>query len=1013
MGVVSASGQTTVAPEPLQSEETIVLSPFQVQGSSDVGYQATETLSGSRLRTDLKDVATQVTVMTAEFLQDLAITDLDDAMLYSLNSENRSEVVDVGAPGGLGIAETTNALGAGGGRSRGLGASNRAHDFFDTIASLDSYNTERFTFSSGPNAILFGNSSASGTIDTSLKRAQLRRQRYETSFRFDDRGSHRITLDLNQPIIRDRIGIRVAALKERNKDWRKPAFKDQDRIFLSVVATPFKMLTARAYFETGSFYAEPSRNTLIQDHVTPWIEAGRPLFNNGGGLAAPFPAVPAIFARLNTTNPKPYYVFDANGLLTPVGQMANTVITRGYDLITPAPNNFERSVIDPSIYPRDLNFSGNGNRSKMNTWMRGLILEANPIANLYVEAGVNWEEGKHRGVDFFNNQAAELNVDVNQYLNDRATPNPYAGWYFFDDDTSGTILRKNYQEKLEKRLSVSYELDFEKRAGWKQWLGRHRVAVLLDDLESISLSQPTSFDVVGDYPFLGTGTAARDITFRYYFNPNDPKARRTVAMPFDPLADGLVTLPGSNVTIASWHPDVPTAASFTNNRQLVDSRVLALQSFLLKGRLVVTYGERRDDVDLQQTPSLGPTSDFESRIDGNLPWETQKADKPVTRMKSVVAHPLSWLSFSYAESDSQVVGSQTRRNLDGAIAVLDAGSGKEYGITMRWGQRLSLRVSKYENARVGATASALFTTPVATVGGRGNVIKRELANIERTAQIAESIAKGDPTGATFQRSAKYAAYQDYLLETIPNGQNAGNVIQNVFDLISDRDAKGYEATLVGNPTRNWRISVSAAKNQTAESNIGLQYFDFIQERLPTWSQYLSTPFRPNAGGATLGQVLQASIGGFNFVRLADGRMNTLERKYRLTATTRYSFDRGPLKGGYAGANYLWRSPSAVGYTKTTITDNPFVVPGLTSNAVEVDNIDDPILGPSITSIDAFIGYGRKLSRNGRVNWRVQLNIRNVLNRDGLLMQRALSNGSGAIYTAQEPRSFILTNTFSF
>ena len=37
-------------------EEVVVLSPFEVKATQDTGYQATETLAGTRIRTDLKDV---------------------------------------------------------------------------------------------------------------------------------------------------------------------------------------------------------------------------------------------------------------------------------------------------------------------------------------------------------------------------------------------------------------------------------------------------------------------------------------------------------------------------------------------------------------------------------------------------------------------------------------------------------------------------------------------------------------------------------------------------------------------------------------------------------------------------------------------------------------------------------------------------------------------------------------------------------------------------------------------
>jgi hypothetical protein len=50
---------------------------------------------------------------------------------------------------------------------------------------------------------------------------------------------------------------------------------------------------------------------------------------------------------------------------------------------------------------------------------------------------------------------------------------------------------------------------------------------------------------------------------------------------------------------------------------------------------------------------------------------------------------------------------------------------------------------------------------------------------------------------------------------------------------------------------------------------------------------------------------------------------------------------------------------------------------------------------------------------GKVMWRVQLNIRNLLDDQDLMVQRALTTGAGAIYTAQAPRLFILTNSFDF
>ncbi len=57
------------------------MEPFEVNATSDVGYQATSTLAGTRVRTDLKDVAGATSVATPQFMQDVGAT--DEARLQS------------------------------------------------------------------------------------------------------------------------------------------------------------------------------------------------------------------------------------------------------------------------------------------------------------------------------------------------------------------------------------------------------------------------------------------------------------------------------------------------------------------------------------------------------------------------------------------------------------------------------------------------------------------------------------------------------------------------------------------------------------------------------------------------------------------------------------------------------------------------------------------------------------------------------------------------------------------
>src|SRR5205823_2367162 len=75
--------QTAPAAAKPDEEETIVLSPFVVEASGDIGYQAKETLAGSRVRTELKDIASSISVVTSKFLQDTGVKNNQDLLVYT------------------------------------------------------------------------------------------------------------------------------------------------------------------------------------------------------------------------------------------------------------------------------------------------------------------------------------------------------------------------------------------------------------------------------------------------------------------------------------------------------------------------------------------------------------------------------------------------------------------------------------------------------------------------------------------------------------------------------------------------------------------------------------------------------------------------------------------------------------------------------------------------------------------------------------------------------------------
>ncbi|MBT6767367.1 MAG: hypothetical protein HOA81_00045, partial [Opitutales bacterium] len=64
------------------AEEVYELSPFSVSSEDTVGYLAGNTLAGTRLKSQLKDIASAVQVVTEEFLEDTGATDFGELLTY-------------------------------------------------------------------------------------------------------------------------------------------------------------------------------------------------------------------------------------------------------------------------------------------------------------------------------------------------------------------------------------------------------------------------------------------------------------------------------------------------------------------------------------------------------------------------------------------------------------------------------------------------------------------------------------------------------------------------------------------------------------------------------------------------------------------------------------------------------------------------------------------------------------------------------------------------------------------
>jgi hypothetical protein len=75
------------------------------------------------------------------------------------------------------------------------------------------------------------------------------------------------------------------------------------------------------------------------------------------------------------------------------------------------------------------------------------------------------------------------------------------------------------------------------------------------------------------------------------------------------------------------------------------------------------------------------------------------------------------------------------------------------------------------------------------------------------------------------------------------------------------------------------------------------------------------------------------------------------------------------------------------------------------------DVNQPFYGSTDTHVDAWVGYSRKVYKN--VNWRVQLNLRSVGEKDHLVAAQFEPDGSLALARIQQGMGWTLENSFDF
>ena len=1111
------------------AEEVVELSPFVLEEDSSVGYRATSTLAGSRLRTPLRDVASAIQVITQEFLEDTGATDTAELLSYTLNTEvggAQGNFAGGGSDTGGNRADQNESRinPQFNQRMRGLGSATLTRDFFLTSIPMDTYNSKQVTINRGPNSILFGVGSPAGIVDNALSKATLAQNSGSVSARVGSNGSFRATVDWNQVLIPDRMALRVAGLKEELKYKQNPAYDKDQRIYAAVKGVLFKNegsdfldeTVIRANFELGGMESNP-----------PMVIPPRSLFHNWwttlpSNYFEPYTGqtIPAIFTdnfvsqhtvdiatapngTINTaTTPTLAWttVFDQGALVfqNPDDQVPNAGSVsypnanglQGRLTFYPGAKRYEwfstqgaegqnyatgfqypviqdRNVFD---YENQL-FSGNTSLIERDFETYNVALEQLFFKkrNAGIEIAYDSQEWTPQWrmpvddslVSIYSN--ADIAIDISEKLGN-GDPNPNLGRPYVRMYDFGGYSRQQVEREA-ARATAFYEFDFEDvmDSSLGKILGSHTVTGFYGTQSSTSdfrryrASWGTD-EVDRTTAFSGrAGTFFPTVIGIAYVGPSALTASGPEQVRISPVN---VAVPNEGDVFNLWYQG-PTGRAriddsiknnnfyvdhinFTGNKTKneIDSQAVTVQSRFLDGHLVSLLGWRTDEatsferLTAEQINDLtGSTSPYlddgnfkpENYILQDTPSSVEEGD---TFTGSVVAHvPGEWteslplaprFSFHWGESEN-FSPAGLRRDVFLNVLSPPTGETSEYGFSVELAKKHFIRFNWFETASAGANSG----------------LNAALVSNRQAYRLERMVAEPQNTGWTFAENKaamtagldgvdpipninSYAELESAIIGLLPaelqSQYNYRVVNQNGNYTVESQSfggqvatasvlAKGFEIDLVSNPTPNWRISVNVGKQETVQSDsapLASQLANTVLSNIEsTGLRDLRVSPTFGANETVFGEYNRLVLVPLNGVLAKDGTTSIEQRKWRANFVTNYRFSRDSfLKGFSVGGAIRWQDKVGIGYGQL-YTDEAGIVPDL----------NNPFFAPSSWNGDVWTSYERKLSE--RINWRIQLNVRNLIGEDNDIPVRANPDGSIAVIRIPNERTWFITNTFEF
>lgn len=475
-------------------DEAVQLSTFTVREDQDIGYESMHTTSGMRTVQELKNLANSISIMNQQLIEDTASLTIDEMATWFVSGESNPEPLNVQVDSRVVLRGVANAY--------------AMRNGWIWYSPMDSYSTERVEQLRGPNAFIYGEADVGGAQNQMTKRGLFTRKINRLKLMFGSDELRRAEIDINRPLIKDKLALRVSAVQSHNDSWINNVRRDFAGLYAAVTYRPFPKTMVNVMLEHAETNTVNSQGLFVDAYsrtVTAAIAAA-------AGITY-VPATGLMYRAMGT------------------GRVNSTGSTT--------------TIVDPSILPK--NFHSAGPNASFENYYQSITIEAEHHIgnNLHLQVSGNFyqrnidQQAIGAGRNIFRDRNATLpNGQANPYFNELYTE------YFRTRREHGNIVK-------DVRFSAVYDVN-------TRWMKQQLLANLQQHQDNPYHRKPAWGEYLDESNPAWTGVINREITQaaftanratftnnrfmrRYYFNRDGMKGSEDM---------GPVT------GVSAWYPDL-------------------------------------------------------------------------------------------------------------------------------------------------------------------------------------------------------------------------------------------------------------------------------------------------------------------------------------------------------------------------------------------------------------------------------------------------------------------------